>query len=452
MIEKIGKISLIFGTFLSIFCVILGLISQLSNWFSNLFGSEFAYYPFFALMPLMAMLLSHLTAWLICFLKARKNSQPHQKMPNSIGVLFKTYFYLWASVTVVIAASGFIFLSFDVYNLLYIFSIDLLLLSLAWFSVVIVSAMVWTAVGAWKTGKFIGVIVAFLAFLLFASASITVGVFYGLNAPTYRYYPRNYTTHTPETHESAIREVQRETQQFQHVVSNDLNVSDEEIYDESESDFERAARFMKFKFELETEQKAIDLIRHWGYWWATWKESDFGNSNSSKEFFRGTEDFHRSKADFYFLVSAGMKNNYILAHFVDNHAELINPRGGILSRNSFVRSGASDCLKILLWAYYDIYSKEDSEIILREIYNYMTRTPEGEYHYDVPSAHYEGLRHYMSDNVVNDINRICIRNTHDVDWATASMAVWAYSFWARRHNDKIDNTVYRVLKIVERMY
>ena len=453
MISRIGKLSLIFGTFLSILCLAMGLVSELFGWFKDLFVSEYAYYPFFALMPLAAMLLSHLAAWLICFFKARKNSFYSQKMHNSIGVLFKTYFYLWASVAVLIAAGGFIFLSFDVHYLQTVFAVEQSLLSLAWFCVVVVSAMVWAVVGAWKVAKFVGSIVAFLTFLLFAIASVTVGAFYHFNATAHEYRP----IHRTQGHEAAIREAQREmpqTPQFpqtQNIVSNEANVSNEEDFDASETDIDRAIRFAKFKFELETEQRPIDLIRHWSYWWSSYKESDFGYSNSSREFFRDPIDFHRSKADFYFLVNSHMKNDHLLSFWIEHNSQRINPREGAFSRNAFVRSGASDCVKILLWAYYDIYSRDDSERILREIYNHMSREPEPHEYSNLP-PHYEILRPLMSDKVVDDINRICIRNTDDVEWATASMARWAYSFWARRYNDRVDNTVYRILKIVERMY
>ena len=456
MTERIGKLSLIFGTILSILCAIAGLIFLQTDLFSDFFGNETGYYPVFTLMPFVAMFLSHLTAWLICLIKTKKNSELPQETPNTIGVLFKSYFYLWIIITIAIALGSFIFLNFHVYNLPMVFGSNALWLSIAWLCTVIVCIMVWAAVNAWKATEAAGVVVAIIAFLVLAGTSTLVGALYYDNADSYSVARNNQAREAAydavkayeinQAREAAIREAEIAA------ANAAANSEQAEYVDESESGVDRALRFMRFKFELENEQRAIDLIRNWTYWYSSWKESDYGYSNS-RDYFNGPMHFHRSKGDFYLLINGNMRNNSVLESFVTNNHDKTSQIGNILYKRAFERSGASDCLKILLWAYDDIYSKENSDSTLREIYNYMMREPENsEYYYGVKESHYEGLRPYMSDDVVLNINRICRRNTDDVEWATGSMATWAYSFWARRHNDKVDKVVYRILKIVERVY
>ena len=302
-----------------------------------------------------------------------------------------------------------------------------------------------------KLGKFLLIFGTILSILC-----AVVGIKYYIDAQHSHkardYAPRQAPRETPwEFQPQASHDIQSQAQRNdENPEAQNNNANAAEYVDEAESDVDRALRFMKFKFELDTEQRAIDLIRHWTYFYTSWKESDFGHGNS-REYFYGPIHFHKSKSDFYSLVTGSMRNKNVLTYLVSTNTDKISQRNGIISRNAFVRSGASDCLRILLWAYEDIYSHEDHSRRLREMYDIMIREP-GEYYYSFPESYFEELRPFMSNNVVNDINRLCIRNTQDTEWATASMAAWAYSFWARRHNDRVDGTVHGVLKIIERAY
>ena len=425
--EKIGKLSLILGAILSVLLVIVGLISMKTDLCSSIFSSDKGHYALFMFIPFGAMLVSHLTAWLIC-LKTKKNDELQQEKSNNMGVFFKTYLYLWTIVTILIVVSGFLLFDFPVRSLSAVFCGNALILGVAWLSTVVVCIMVWAAFNAWKTNEVVGVVVAVIAFLLLLGATFLVGVLYDNNLRAHQIY-ENYT-YGEEYSYTATPEYEYEGDYYEHY---------EGV--EDESDMERAFRFMKYRLELENEQRAIDLIRNWGWW-----NSGRDNYTSGYGDFGGESHFQNCKSEFYALKANNMRNNDGLMSIANHYSNIANNRGYPLSPSDFERSGAKDCWKILLLAYDDIYSKKNSKKVLREIYKIMTKH-DGYYNFSE-------LRPYMSDDVIDEINNINNRTgtIHDVEWATEALSGWAYSFWARRHHDNVDKTAHTILKIIDFLY
>jgi len=433
--EKIGKISLILGAVLSILLIIAGFIIKQTDLFSSIFDDDRGNFFLFMLMPFTVMFISHLTAWLIC-LKTKKNNEPQKEESNKIAVFFKSYLYLWSIVTILIAVCGFIFWDENVKLLSTVFLINALIMGVVWFCTVIVCIMIWAAFNAWKANEFVGVIVAIISFIMFAGTIVLAGVLYDYYANDFKV--REYD----EFYAQEYGEYDENTEYVEYEYEDEY---DDENYvyeeDDNETDLEKAFRFMKHRLELEHQQRAIDLIRNWG-----WYNSGRDNYDKYNENFNGKRDFINCKNIFYSLKEENMSSKSGLEVITNNFREITYENGYILSPSDFDRSGARDCLKILLLAYDDIYSKKNAKKILREMYEIMSN----EEYWNKESQ----LRPYMSDEVIDEINGINNRtgSIDDVEWATNHLATWAYSFWARRYNDKIDKTVYTILKIIDTLY
>ena len=442
MINKISKISLVFGALFAGLSVAASLLYEFKEleWFS-----DSVRYSLFTLMLLGSVLVSHLVALAICLiikkidavrqrrsgLDTQSPKDPPQPLPNRIGVFFKTYFYFWTVLSIIVFVCGSIFSNSFVEVASHIIIINFFAMGAAWLLVVFFSVMIWATVSAWKAAKLTSIIFGFIAFFLFGLISLC-GILYFDDAKYYQQYYAYQTYDDYDFQDSEVIETQERAQE-----TDNYNPA-------SETDMDRAFSFLRYKMGLDKEQHAMQLV---GNWTGSWKDDAFGQYDS-RNYFQSLSHFQQSQSNFYTLINRGMGSNSVLTSIADFYRNSWGERRRtLLSRNAFVNSGASDCLKVLMWVYDDIYSKEDHEDVLREIYDFMADEK------NLSTNYFEGLSHIIDTEVYDKILTMASRDVdYAMEWAATGLSVWAYSFWARRYNDSVDGTVYSILKIIEGIY
>ena len=118
-----------------------------------------------------------------------------------------------------------------------------------------------------------------------------------------------------------------------------------------------------------------------------------------------------------------------------------------LSSSVYRRSGMKFLVNALVISHDDIYSNYNSTETLNDMYLIMNGDENG-YGDVMVSDRYPELKKYMSDEAFEKMKRTDYRN----EWQDKFIASWAYSFWARRHNDGVDKAAYKILKAIDRLY
>ncbi len=429
MSEKIGKWHLIFGAVSILLLLSYGFLQK-----GILPSLQIENIPFYVLLavPLTSALLCLLLAWIVSAQTKKSNrNEAGNKPDNNISIFFKSYLYLWTIVALAIAGAGALYHNYVAANPDSDILVAMIAMSIAWTGTIIVCILIWAAFNIWKSNEVIGVIVGLIGILLLAVTGFTTAYFYNEICTTEDSSSTYYGDYDGgDDYEAAAVEPSEDYEDYEA----DRVYSDYELYDNSFT-------FMKYKLNIESVYDPVQLLRYWKYYgWHPEYDEDRGIS--SYRHYRECEDCFDKQYDNAYNDSEALQS--LSDFYANNLTDYLTPE-------TYQQSGAKNLVKMLLIAREDIYSHENKNDILNNMYDVMCEEVPEAYQDDIMvSCRYPKLYPYMSIEAGAQI--VANSGENATDWEKQTLAAWAYSFWARRHHDGVDGTAFKILKTIDKLY
>lgn len=226
--------------------------------------------------------------------------------------------------------------------------------------------------------------------------------------------------------------------------------------EESESDYDYFG-FKKMTFpDIETNEYLKELFDNQKYNDAKVQDiikiffTDFLNLSKTQSFneIRGSVELGLSQDDDYqdiIKINEKIRRNPEgIRKAFDSYNTVIY---AFLSEKIYFESNLNLVVEALIKSHEDIYSTEDPDGSLSEIYKIMVFGEKKNF----PDYYYEKLSNYASEEGLSLIRKNASRG-EEVEYNTQLSTVWIYSFWARRYKEKNSDVVFEILKEIKQHY
>lgn len=285
-----------------------------------------------------------------------------------------------------------------------------------------------------EINKFIGLLMVFISIMIFVSTFI-------INFSNIFLFesPRGFSVDNLETvvpSESTYIESEDE----------DFDSSESDYYKFNQMDFsniETQECFNEYYKVLKYENsKTQDLLKlFYSRYLGLKKDQYFSELRNSITQGNYNDDF----SDINYISKKLRKNPEKILEAFDCYKQLIY---ALLTDETYYDSNLNLIVDILILSHNDIYATTNPEESLKEIYKIMILGSKKEF----PTYYYESILPYMSENVLKSIEINNELYKDRTQYQKQINAVWIYSFWARRYNEKNSDEVFDILQEIKANY
>lgn len=120
----------------------------------------------------------------------------------------------------------------------------------------------------------------------------------------------------------------------------------------------------------------------------------------------------------------------------------------VLSDKIYFDSNLNLIVDALIASYNDISEAENPESSMKQILTIMNRG----YKETFPGEYFESLKPFMSETVLSPLKQNAQKFESDFEYNYKMNAVWVYSFWGRRFEEKNHEEVFKILKEIQAHY
>ncbi|MDR2886284.1 MAG: hypothetical protein LBU95_05850 [Rikenellaceae bacterium] len=420
MSTKIAKWYMVCSAALALLMLGAGIVlGQPNAWTSG--GGTPTHYWLFTLFPLGAAVVSLLLAWILARSGAKTQTEEKE---GGVAAFYKAHLYLWTITALGVAGCGLLAGTHYLYFPGEVLPDVLIVAGLLWMGVMMVGAVVWAAFNAWRSSEILGVVLGIIAVAMLGGAgALAAGYSYHRINNYDQVYAQNWEGYNPE-------------------YAGDDECDPVEYDGDGEADYGLAYRFLLDRMRVnDGGQDPEDMLRRWES--NGWAEDDYRNFEDK---YADYEDFDITRSVFYATYSHCAADITALSDLSDY---MQTDSFSFPSRQAYKKSGAAVLVHALLASWDDIHGTENADQTIEAIHQVMTLTADVSADV-VPDFYFPRLRDYITESSYADI---CRKAGFEQDSYSAKyVAGWAYSFWARRHNEGTDQIAHNILKMVDNFY
>lgn len=285
----------------------------------------------------------------------------------------------------------------------------------------------------WEVNKFVGILVTFISILVFLAAVYIPAIGYFYLNKTFGDSVENTVEVSDSADEMTEVADEPDTKDHDFYSFNQKDFSDvetggyfEKYYDrgtnENAKSQELLALFLSKNLDLRDDQYVSEVRRAIMY---AQHEDEFSEINDIDEQMGRKPEEIRQAFDSYKPLIYAFLNDKI---YFDSNLNLI--------------------VEALIASHEDIAETENAEVSMKKINTIMNMGFKGEF----PGEYFESLQPFMSEKVLAPLKKNAQKFEEEFEYNYKLNAVWIYSFWGRRFEEKNHEEVFKILQEINGHY